>query len=331
MKFKTTFLAIFIASAALFSTSCGSDNDSNEPGSGAGDLSQLTEPKYADDAVKYAINSDKTDIGSIEFTESGRYIIIKSWAMPSNAPKHAKKSMLKAAAGSRYDSNSPYITGTYTKVGDSEYILEGFGSVVITGTSSNAVELLVSPADGEPYSVGAQQEDAINDNSAETLALCRSWNPTQFRARVSVNGKICADESGPYKDLYKIERRIDQILEQLGGYDDDDDEEEYALDDDDYSDEAIATEVIFTRSGSYAVLFDNGELDVRLWKWLSRTTDNLSLIYSWRVDGFSDPEESGRCQVTFNGKSVTFYETESETEDGVTLTIDTWTTVTEKI
>lgn len=324
MKFNKIFLAIGTLAMMAFVASCSSDNN-DEPESGKSDFSKLEKPQYADTGAKYQITTPGSDISSIELTESGRYIITRSWAVPYRVESSKKASALRApkAVLSR-SGNDAYVIGSYIKVGENEYILDGYGSVVITGSADGAVELIVSPEDGESFTVGAMQEDALNDDSDATLALCRSWIPVKLRARISLNGKVMADESGNYSDCNKI---FERIARKLASYDPDEYDE-----DDFFFDEPIAQEIIFTRSGSYVVLFDDGELDARIWKWINR--DNLSIAYSYSITDFDDPDESGICHLTFNDHNLTVFEKhiETDSEDGekMTVTAEFWISMTEK-
>lgn len=324
MKFNKIFLAIGTLAMMAFVASCSSDNN-DEPESGKSDFSKLEKPQYADDGAKYKITTPGSDISSIELTESGRYIITRSWTTPYRA-ESAKKMRAFSADGavlSRAGSDA-YVTGTYIKVGDGEYILDGYGSVVITGTSDGGVELIVSPEDGDTFTVGAQQESTFSDDNEETLALCRSWVPAKLRVRISLNGRVMVDEAGPYSDYNKIQERV---ARKLASYDPDEyDEDDFIFDD------PYAEEVIFTRSGSYVVLFNDGELNVRIWKWINR--DNLKIAYSYSIDSFNDPDDSGTGLLTFSDHNLTVYESETETdsEDGEKMTVTTefWTSLTEK-
>ena len=68
---KNALIALSMLMLSVFCftfTSCGDDDEE--------EVSVLTAPKYAEDAVRYEINGT-SDISSIEFTESGMYIITK--------------------------------------------------------------------------------------------------------------------------------------------------------------------------------------------------------------------------------------------------------------
>ena len=326
MKINKFIMSVGIISALTFLPSC-SDDDKDTPDVGNNDFSELEKPAMADEAVKYDVTTPGSDISSIELTESGQYIITRSGAYFYSAQSTDSRLATKArhALGHSRAADPNYICGSYIKVGENEYILDGYGSVVITGSSNNGIELIISPEDGDPFTVGAQQDTALFDTSEETIALCRSWNPTQIRMRVLLNGKVMADESGAYKDYNKV---MERIARKLASYNPD----EY--DDDDFIfDDALANEVIFTRSGSYVVFFDDDTLTPRIWRWSDRK--NMQLQYSFYLDGFDYPEYTGYVTAGFNGHSVVLYEkqVESDYEDGDAMTVayETWITATEKI
>lgn len=326
MKINKFIMSVGIISALTFLPSC-SDDDNDTPDLGKNDFTELEKPKFADDAVKYDITTPGCDISSLELTETGQFIITRSGAYyySTESSKSGLASKVRRALGRSRAGDSNYICGTYIKVGENEYILEGYGSVVITGSSTGAIEIIISPEDGDSFTVGAQQNTALVDTSDETVALCRSWTPSQIRMRISLNGKVMADESGTYKDYNKV---LERLYRKIASYDPDG----YDEDDFDYEDD-LANEVIFTRSGSYIVLSEKGTLSPRIWKWTNR--EKLEFKYSFYLDGFDYEEYTGDVAANISGHTATFYEkhTESDEEDGVreTVTSEIWTTVTEKI
>lgn len=157
-------------SVGLFS-SCSSDddNETSEP-------INLETPAYESVSAKYNVTSGGDGISSIELTESGEYIVIFDNA--SYAPKQNKttKNMSMGILNGNKISTRAFIGnihGKFTKKSDNEFILDGFGTIVITGSADNAISIKVTTEDGEELNLNAEKATILADTEM-TKALCRT-------------------------------------------------------------------------------------------------------------------------------------------------------------
>lgn len=203
----------YLAMAALVMgtmTACSSDDDND-----GGGASSFETPKYEADAAKYVMDETQSPYESIELTASGNYVITPS--QYTNAKKHntngtrsetGKKGMALLMKGMLSDritadgnitrGDDDYIYshiayGKYTKTGENEYTLEGFGTVTITADSNgNAYSIVIKKNGGsaEEYTAKKQNPDL---NSTKSNMLCRTWSIAGYRYYAKLNGKTIVD------------------------------------------------------------------------------------------------------------------------------------------
>lgn len=168
---KIKFLAMMIAalSFTVGFTACGDDDD-DTPNTNLW-VGELGAPAYEADAVAYRItNSNK--YSAIELTASGNYIVTPAGLAHSNAPA-ARSSMFKAMsheARSSRAGNYNGVFGTYTKLSDGSYNLEGFG--VLSPYSNGNITLTLE--NGTTEVLDAVKVTDIESNPLNNR-LCRSW------------------------------------------------------------------------------------------------------------------------------------------------------------
>ena len=308
------------------------------------DMSQLSTPAFSEESAKYTLAPNSEGIQSIEITESGIYHIVYGYNYRSDSKSSGEKNTLSARVAktltvclesndgpsSRYGGG--ISIGKVIKIADGEYILEGYGTITVSGDSDNVMEIILNPQDGESVTVGAQKEDTYSLNDAATKALCRTWNPAKIHMRIDLNGATVADQSGPYSDYVNILRRtMDQFIAAMksayGAYVDDEDFEDIIGS----GQVQTPTMVLFSRSGSYLVEYTNDYVDVRQWKWLNIA--NQTLRYSYDLDDLY-ADDSSDCAVKFNGKNAIIHSMNSmsDSDEGITVTITShvWETLTER-
>jgi len=326
------FLMMAVAVTSFSLTSCSDDDEPNidEEPNGGGDYSKLTTPAMADEAALYTITDSESPYSSIELTESGRYIVLPNYYV-GFAPAKSDITTLAGISPSKSRSADGSYFGKYTKIGEGEYILEGFGALTVTGSSSESCELLITREDGTEVTIGAQQEEALSTDPA-TLALCRSWKVETIRLRMSVDGEVITDRSATRENYSSISAQIGNDIYNYNkrhGMLDEDDEPS------DYEPELplLAEEVIFTKCGSY-LLFADSELATNIWRW--KNPKEYEMHYSHDVSDLNNPEYSNNAWLTFKDNTVTTYEYNTETtavdESGTktaTVKAETWTTLSE--
>lgn len=324
MKFIKFFSMALCATMALSFASC-SDDDDNDDNSGVkapttqdtGNYSQFGEPVLASEAGRYTITDEQSPYASIELTESGRYVILPQYYR--NYTPMAKKSVRIMKFFGIQSRADDVQTGSYTKIGENEYLLEGFGTITITGSSTEACEIVITLEDGTETTVGAQPEEVFATDPI-TLALCRSWKSSELRMRVSVNGSIVTDQraainnlnsmlSNMARDMYNWAKKHNML-------DEDDTIEDYEVDAPEIADEAI-----FTKAGSYLLLKD-GQLAYSIWAWNDMSKGMLH--YSHNVQNLFDPYFSNDATISFDDKNMVAYEFTEDSEDGLTVKYETW-------
>lgn len=310
----------FLAAVAVL-TSCSDENDGKEP-AGSKDFSQLATPAMAKEAAKYKITNSSSPYASIELTESGDFVVI------------TQKSPYYAPATDDSTRASGNFRGKFTKIGEGEYLLEGFGSLTVTGTPSGACELILTLLDGTEINLGAQIEESLSSDEA-TVALCRTWKSETTRMRLSLNGKKISDRTAVGNHIKELPSIVSKDMydyfKKMGWTDDDDDPSDYGI-----TLGVPADEVIFTKSGSYILITDN-TLSTNIWKWSKRS--DLEISWSHDVTGLgSESKESGNASLSFNGKQLVIYEKSEPTDedefddDGdASLLFEIWSTLSEKL
>ena len=204
--------------------------------------------KDADEALgKYEITDASSPVQCIELTRDGEYIVTKNTA--------------KTKSESDLDLNDVWVYGDFTFV-DGAYILQGFGKIVINLLSGGAAEILIDSGGWDPFTVQANlastvQETTINRN------LCHHWDFKKTYFSLSFSDLPFLDFSFevPGCDFSKW-------FEKTG-----DEEGEQELDKE-------CKGLIFTESGTYAVLFDNGKVNVGSWAWDNSEDGSLKCEWS---------------------------------------------------
>ena len=203
--------------------------------------------KDADKALgKYEITDASSPIQCIELTRAGEYIITKNPA--------------KTKSDSDLDLDDVWVYGKFTFV-DGAYILQGFGEIAINLLRGGAAEILIDRNGWDPFTVHAQQAATVQETTINRR-LCRHWNfkKTYFSLAFSDLPFLDFSFELPGCDFSKW-------FEKTG---DEEGEEEL---------EEECKGLIFTESGTYAVLFDNGKVNVGSWAW--ENTADGSLKCEW--------------------------------------------------
>lgn len=155
------FIALAALAALIIPLSCNRDNPEAK--------TVLPAPDKAQFAKKLSLAvTDKTDIASVEFTESGYYIL-----------------RTKKTKSDTHD----YFSDTYTCTGDI-YTLQRFGTIEHKGN-----QLVISPLNGSPVTVTATMGDKLPTSEFYTT-VCRSWKVV----KTDVNMKVNDSDIGVRKD-----------------------------------------------------------------------------------------------------------------------------------
>lgn len=303
----------YVAMAALLvgtMAACSNDNDDE------GGPSSFDTPKYEAEAAKYVIDDQTAaPYKSIELTASGNFIIMPSDYVNyvnRHAPATSKSKLWhNRLKNGMITANAPMpitrvysliVYGSYTKTGENQYNLEGFGTLTIIKDADGTAHTIVLTPTGKPskeYTAHKQNADINGETSSK---LCRTWSFESFRIYSKVNGKTVMDITAS-----TLAELAEKVYEWAKKNDPEFEEDEWEWD---VTIEANPENVIFTKTGTYVVLYSNEQLAVSTWKWADEK--NGILRYSWNPDSFNDAYLGGDVKIEF--KNNRCYMTEGDFE-----------------
>ena len=200
---------------------------------------------------KYEIQDAKSPVKSIELTSDGEYIVTKNPAVTK--------------AGEDLDLDDVWVYGNFTFV-NGAYVLQGFGQVIINLLGDSKAEVSIDSGGWDPFTVNASiastvKETKINKN------LCRHWvfEKTHF--------------SLAYNDISFLNFELagcnfSRWLQDSGDQNANEDLDEEC------------TGLIFTESGTYAVVYGNGKINVGSWAWENSEDGSLKCEWSTQYQSF---------------------------------------------
>lgn len=309
----------FAVFAAFAMASCSDDDGNNGDGGddtsgGGSDGTEMEAPRFESSAAKYTITDAGSPYTSVELTASGNYIIFTSGsqapATAAAAPATRMSVMSDGAGrpGTRYIHYSNILSGKYTKTGEGEYELEGFGKLVVSGSGDQSYSLDITLSGGHSYSLkgnraGTPSSGTMTDN------LCRTWEIVQWRAFLRYNGVTMFDFTDPTID------GLNAKLEAWGReHDPDYTDGDYLLD---FTSATGPEQVVFTKSGTYMVTYADSHLAVSTWRWGNQEKGMLE--YSWDPNAFDPDGIYGVATAYFRKGNLELTEGFKETEDGFTI------------
>ena len=193
---------------------------------------------------KFEITDATSPIKSIELTAEGDYIITKN---PSPAVKSSED----------LDLSDVWLYGNFT-FANGTYFLQGFGKIVIDMLSGGSAEILINSGGWDPFTVHANVAANVSKTPIDK-SLCRHWVFNESHFTISSFNKTFVDIkvggcnfSTWFRDTRDPE--ADNLEEECTG-------------------------IIFTESGTYAVIFGSGKVNVGTWAW--DKSENGSLKCDW--------------------------------------------------
>lgn len=214
--------------------------------------------KEADQVLgKYEITDASSPIQSIELTKDGEYIVTKRPA--------------RTKASEDLDLNDVWVYGNFTFV-DGTYFLQGFGKIVIDFLTGGAAEISINTGDWDDK-VHANLASSVHKTEIDR-SLCRHWVIDQTDFLLSYNEIPLLHLNSAGCDFSKWHKAISQWFKFSG-----DKDEEQAMD-------RKCTGLIFTESGTYAVLFDNGKVNVGSWDWENSKDGSLKCDWNNQYKSF---------------------------------------------
>ena len=127
-KLSLWYVCMFLLTIGLGFTACSEDGGDNE-GGGKDNPVNLPTPAFVGVSALYEVQTENSGIQSVELTEGGQYIITK--APSSTYQVIRKKGLLRSTPTMRVVEDDNLISGTYTKVSNVEYDLEGYGKLKV--------------------------------------------------------------------------------------------------------------------------------------------------------------------------------------------------------
>ena len=200
---------------------------------------------------KYEIQDAKSPVKSIELTSDGEYIVTKNPAVTK--------------AGEDLDLDDVWVYGNFTFV-NGAYVLQGFGQVIINLLGDSKAEVSIDSGGWDPFTVNASIASTVRETKINK-SLCRHWvfEKTHF--------------SLAYNDISFLNFELAGCNFSRWLQDSGDQNANENLDEE-------CTGLIFTESGTYAVVYDNGKINVGSWSWENSEDGSLKCEWSTQYQSF---------------------------------------------
>ena len=294
-----------VAIVSLGFFSCSSDDDDNQGGG-----TSLETPKYESVSALYEVTGNSgIDVKTIELTASGDYIITRNPYSASAAPRMGKcvdkkKGLFRKALAMRaYYEYSWIISGKYEKIDSATFDLKEWGQIKITGSSDNAMSIEVTPVgSSSSYTVPVAKKEQ-HPNSSLTNKICRTWSIRSYRLAISLGGRQIYNKEYKMTELSKFNEDMKKLQQQYG-FDDDEDDDYYDDDEDFFIFDRLPEKVIFTKSGTYMVMYSQEELAISTWRWKNESKGLLH--YAWNY--YDDEYAAGDATISFRGNQLAITE-----------------------
>ena len=325
IKSHFTFAFLFLMAGAVSLTSCSSDSSSESR--------TLDIPAYKSVSAIYQITQASSQYSSIEFTESGNYIVTKKSSY--NAP--ARRSVAEinsifsnpwSMAETRSTSYGNIITGKYTVDGN-KYTLEGFGTITVVTSGDTAVSLEIAETGSSSYTLTAAK-NTQKAGSENTTKLCRSWRIASLGLKASMKikdpnnnlqsydfdktvsgGNLAELMSAFYGNMIKWAAKIsnqagENVTQEMI------DQQIKSQDEKIRSAYKTVETCLFSQAGTYMVTYGDKSLAIATWAWKNDKQDVLQ--YSWNYANMNS-NVSGSCDISFKGNKCIMTE-ETNLSDG---------------
>lgn len=322
MRKKITYLLFTLCLGGLtFSTTaCSSDDDNTIT---------LEEQPFESVSGKYTVHNTTSGYEAIELTSSGSYIITTNGSRPysaytrQNGRHQTIPCWVKHPIQTRYSVDGKFIYGTFTKVSENTYNLEGFGLLTIEWDNGVAKSFDLVTESGKELSLSVTKEEGYEGSEA-TNHLCRTWKMIAFEEKAYENGELVIHIKYTVgkDDFDKFYYRYYED----DGYTDIEDVKEAAIQE--YMEECPTT-VTFSKAGTYIVTYNDNTMACSSWKW--KDEERLQAYYDWEA-GYEDEVNEYYVTFSFSGKQMKvteIYEDVDETweDETNTLKIESVTTL----
>jgi hypothetical protein len=311
MKQKKIFSYLLLAISLTLFTACNGENDEKD------DILQT--PTYENVSAKFEITDSHSGISSLELTSSGNYIVINK-KYKSKTDRNTETGLLPNgmfqtdAFATRASVYGNIIYGKFTAIGENSFRLEGYGIVTITTNDNIAYTLDIELEDGSTTSIGARKEK-VYDSSDATNKLSRTWEMETFGYKVQ-KGNNKFEKAVNHNNIEQLFIEYYDWLIIVEGIQDEKTIEKMKA-----QAKAIAEQynnskpqsIIFTKSGSYIVGYNNGAIGISTWMW--ENEDEGVLRYSWDT---TDIYNGGLVDISFTNNILNISETQTSGNTSVT-------------
>lgn len=305
-KLSLWYVCMFLLTIGLGFTACSEDGGDNE-GGGEGAPVNLPTPAFVGVSALYEVQTENSGIQSVELTEGGQYIITK--APSSTYQVIRKKGLLRSTPTMRVVEDDNLISGTYTKVSNVEYDLEGYGKLKVNVFEDDGkfATITLLPIDGGSIAVDVMAKTPVS-NSNMTANLCRTWIPESLEEKEWENGVLV------WHAVYDYATKQVSVKVGIDG---------------DRIEEDWLEKVIFSKAGTYICFYDDDTFEKSYWGWEDETAGLLSYWYDDVVSGMPDsapevvptPMEKNSGEEDFDVVYISFYDNKME---GVEHWKDSW-------
>lgn len=286
------YLSVALCSLILGFASISCSNDDNGE-----TLPDIDGPAYAAASAKFVVadNNSNSDIKWVEFTEAGNYIIATNYDdyyVNAPAKKTGKRTFTRNFVMSRTSYADGIISGRYTVDANGVYHLDGFGTITVE-PDGNAFSLIITTDDGRVLDINCYKSGLI-DGSKLTDILCRTWNSDSYRIYLKIGSRTFFDKTAPKSQARQlVNSLINTLVEESDG--------EFDQSDIDASDlidmlECVS-QVIFSKSGTYMVLYTDNTLAVSTWDWINESKGLAK--YSWDYDNPDNDYDAGQVTIKY--------------------------------
>lgn len=275
---KKYYFLLALACILPFLTSCKKDDDDKKL-----DAPEMKTLALQDKALSISFKSAEAPYEEVVLTETGKAII----TVRPQAEAPATRGLLLP----------DYIYGTYTVKGDVYTIYDDEGNFVchlqmITGEDNliTSTKLFFSSSVSDAVTYVVEVVGKVSDSNL-TQDLCRDW--TIRYTHITLDGDVKASKVFEAPDASSFNAIIDYAKSKANFNE--------AIP----SDMAI-TDIMFTQTGTFVILFKNGKIFVGTWKWKNEKEGELDYVWDGNQHIYS--YESGKATFDLQTyKKVTYY------------------------
>lgn len=296
-------------------TACGSDDDPEEGGGGSGSDVVNT------DAARYEITDPNADISFIELTEGGQYFVGGDESDYGAKPMMARRAAQRAAESS--DDGLHY--GDYTKGANGEYVLNGYGTLVITQNGEAYVVKITPNGATTTKSYNARKVTSTVAASATAKNLCRTWKFQSVAYSFKMGSYTVFDlKANSMREItIQMKAKMKELASKNG--------EEWTQEDEDewneqieYAYEGQPERLTLTGSGYMYIRFGDNDVEPYMW----RMSGNKLQRWNWDEEAWSNDfflsiddtaleEGSSETVSEVKGNTLTITQTLRGSEGGV--------------